>query len=175
MWPCVANVSEICCFQLARGLREVAACSETRVMCPRPSRFTSWALGSNRLSGTPAWVPGHQTGLSVRLWALHARLPVCPGLRKSGPQPRVLPDSWLLRAQTLQQKLHSTPSTVTQKCDSNPGLSASFRKFTKGPNWTGEATGCRTRLISQKERGGDMRRRDVSRSQLDLIQTKPTT
>lgn len=179
MWPCVA-VSEICCFQLARGLSKVAACPTTSHVPPPPpppSRFTSWALGSNHLSGTPAWVLGHQTGHSVRLWVLCARPPACPPrAQKSGPQPGVLPDPWLLCAQHCSGNctLHPAPSprNVTLIQVSLPVLGNSQRE---GPNQTGEAAGSRTWLPSRRGRGGDMRHRDVSRPQLDLIQTKPTT
>lgn len=151
MWPCVANVSEICCFQLARGLREASACPTTTVMCSRHSRFTSWALGSNH-PVTPAWVLGHQTGHSVRLWVLHALLPACPGLRKPAPSHVCFQTHGCFVPKHCSGNCapHPAPSpkNVTLIQVSLPLLGNSQRK---GPNWTGEATGSRTRLILRRE------------------------
>lgn len=60
MWPCVA-VSEICCFQLARGLRKVAACPTTsHVPPPRPLHFLDSGFqppqwDSSLGAGAPDW------------------------------------------------------------------------------------------------------------------------
>lgn len=174
MWPCVANISEICCFQLARGLREVAACSVTRVMCTHPSCFTSWALGSNHLSGTPAWVPGHQTGLSVRLWVLHACLPAWgSGSLAHSHMFFQTHGCFVLKHCSRNCTLHPAPSpkNVTLIQVSLPVLGNSQRgqigrekQLDAGPS-----------LSRGEDEERDMRHRDVSRSQPDLIQTKRTT
>lgn len=177
MWPCVA-VSEICCFQLARGLRKVAACPTTsHVPPPLPLHFLDSGFqppqwDSSLGAGAPDWTFCEALGAPRP----PARLPARPGLRKSDPQPGVLPDPWLLCAQHCSGNctLHPAPSprNVTLIQVSLPVLGNSQRE---GPNQTGEAAGSRTWLLSRRGRGGDMHHRDVSRPQLDLIQTKPTT
>ena len=60
MWPCVA-VSEICCFQLVRGLSKVAACPTTSHVPPPPplhflgSGFQPPQWDSSLGAGAPDW------------------------------------------------------------------------------------------------------------------------
>lgn len=135
MWPCVA-VSEICCFQLARGLSKVAACPTTSHVPPPPppplplhflgSGFQPPQWDSSLGAGAPDWT------FCEALGAL--RPPACLPAQGSEvwPTARCASRPMAALCPTLQRKLHSTPSTITQKCDSNPGFSASFRKFTEG-------------------------------------------